>query len=143
MLKGDLLRQNILAFKTCSSIIRQTTHGMHNRRLVADVLNISVDYSTRPTDNYAQLRQLASLRQSRISDLEIRPYNFRHYISAMLSDEFKLESTFHCKSQGIWLPCQYSSINSVLFQKQIDALRELCVKAGVTEEDIQACAPRS
>jgi hypothetical protein len=28
-------------------------------------------------------------------------------------------------------------------QKQIDALKELCMKAGVSEDDIQACTPRS
>ena len=28
-------------------------------------------------------------------------------------------------------------------QKQIDALKELCMKAGVSDDDIQACTPRS
>ena len=29
-----------------------------------------------------------------------------------------------------------------LFQKQIEALKDLCQKAGITDADIAACAPK-
>jgi len=39
--------------------------------------------------------------------------------------------------------CSSVSLSTVCVKRQIEALKELCTRAGVTEEEIQNCQPRS